>query len=951
MSSSTPSGSKSDSTPSSSRSLPVPHAHFSAQSQSRFSYATTSPPTPDPDRLFFRPPHASPDPDVTASTPDRQGNNASMTNLVFGDDAGTGQAGGVAVGYGMDPKMLADMLSPPEPSSSGSSSSKRKKGKEKEKRVKKQTSRTSIKHQEQERNNVSPPSTPPPVPPKNLLLPNATPKSTRTVTSLSSSLSLGYSDTTHSHSHSHSRHSHSTEIHSPKKAIHGRMTSASSHQLNPKPSLASLSGFSPSQPNFQPNYLIYYDQEGYQGECENRPSTSTNYPNPSESFEHETTLGHGRERLQASLAALPWAEPPPRLPSPNNFNSPTSGTGYSSSTVRAETPQRTPTYSFLANDPSVSASASAMYDNHSRRPSATSSIKSQLTMPPIPEAISGLVLGVPQSPSVWAQSPSQSHESNRSSQQSGYSGMAEFQPSSSSKPSGKDGQTSPISQDMSSPGIISLMSNTSSNTNQSGSGNHDRYPSIGSAMATKASSSTSHSNGKWSFVSRSKSSPMTKSSRSKSFKSIHSAKSYNSKRGSLSTLGGHGGRYVLKRWEVIQNLSNINSSTQHWEVLDGEEVRKKENQMDLRSLVGRAWVLERFLRSGKRVSSQSLKILRPFTPSSSATSSPMPARPPLPHLPSSSISTTRHRPSLSVSVSVDPSRKSSLRHSNTFGKQHSPRSKSTSSSNTGTRRSKSSRDRRGSAPSIRVRLGKKLRRTESREDIFTEIGSSEEGGSRNHSLDDSVDSHVRAERGYPSVRSPKRKSTTEKEKQKGDDRVGGKGVIVFPEELSSSSNENIHNDGKKDSSPLPPKDHGYGKNRSGCTTPNCFNISPTSPTPLLPHPDPTYHTHTRFSHYDQPQANSETNYLSPKCNTQGHDPEKGEGDVVLRYSPQSPHLGHRSPNWRNRQSVISYIETGVWEEKPKNRFKTFIGVGAGLVVVLIVGLLVGLLMKRKEQSD
>ncbi|WVQ69600.1 uncharacterized protein L199_007820 [Kwoniella botswanensis] len=943
MSSSTPSGSNSDSTSSSSRSLPVPHAHFSAQSQSRFSYATTSPPTPDPDRLFFRPPHASPDPDVTASTPDRQGNNASMADLVFGDNDRIGQSGGVAVGYGMDPKMLADMLSPPEPSSSSSSSSKRKKGKEKEKRVKNKTSNNSVKHPVRERNNPSPPSTPPPVPPKNPLPPTTTPKSTRTTTSLSSSLSLGYSDTTHSHSHSHSRHSHFTEIHSPKKAIHGRMTSASSHQLNPKPSLASLSSFSPSQPDFQPNYQIYYDQ----GEHESRPSISTNYPNPSESFEHESTLGHGREKLQATLAALPWAEPPPRLSSPNKLNSPTSGTGYTSSTVRAETPQRTPTYSFLANDPSVS--ASTMHDNHSRRPSATSSIKSQLTMPPILEASSGLLRGLPHSPSLWSQSPSQSHDSYRSSQQSGYSGMAKFQPSSSSDPSGKDSQTSPISQDMSSPGIISLMSNTSSNTNQSGSGNHDRYPSIGSAMATKTSSSTSHSNGKWSFVCRSGSSSTTKSSRSKSFKSIHSAKSYDSKRGSLSTLGGHGGRYVLKRWEVIQNFSSINSSNQHWEVLDGEEVRKKENQMDLRSLVGRAWVLERVLRSGKRVSSQSLKILRPFTPSSSATSSPMPTRPHLPHLPSNSISTTKYRPSLSASVSVDPSRKSSLRHSHTPGNKHSPRSKSTSSSNTGASKSKSHKDRRGSVPSIRLRLGKKLRRTESREDIFTEIGSPEQGGSRIHSRDNSVDSHDRAERDYPSVPSPKRKSTSEKEK--GEDRVGGKGVIVFPEELSSSSNDNIHNNEKKESPPLPPKDHQYGKDRCGCTTPNCFNISPTSPTPLLPHPDPTYHIHARSSHYDHSQANSNPNFLNSNSDTEGYDPEKGEGDVVLRYSPQSPHLGHRSPNWRNRQSVISYIETGVWEEKPKNRFKILIGVGAGLVVVLIVGLLVGLLVRRKEQSD
>ncbi|WVW78087.1 hypothetical protein I302_100038 [Kwoniella bestiolae CBS 10118] len=942
MSLSTPSASgsnpNSNSTPSSSKSLSHPHAHFSATSQSRFSYATTSPPTPDADRLFFRPPPASPDPDITSSTstPERFNSNgtSSMTNLVF-NNSNNGE--GVAVGYGMDPKKLADMLSPPEPSSSSSSTtSKKKKGKEKEKKLKGKSSNNSIRDI---------PSTPPPVPPKNLL-PSTTPKSTRTTTSFSSSLSLD--DT--SHSHSYSRHSHSTEIHSPKKAIHGRMTSASSHQLNPKPSLVSLSGFSPTLPDYQPNYQVYYHQgqasiqspNRYHEEeyDENQPRPSMNYPNPSESFEHETTLGHSRERLQASLAALPWAEPPPRQASPIKLSSPISasaysgietGTGYSSSTIRGgtgtETPQRTPTYSFLAKDPSASTPTNL---KHSRRPSLTSSIKSQLTMPPIPEGTGGLV--IPQSPSVWSQN--QSRDSYRSSQQSGYSGMAEFQPSGSG--SGSGGRSSPISQDISSPGIVSLISNGSTNnsfspgiTNTtasgSGSGGHDRYPSITSAMATKASSSASHShsNGKWSLVSRSKSSSTTTSSkRSKSFKSIRSTKSSN--RGSMSAHGHGNGRFVLRRWEVQ------NTHGQRWEVLDREEVKRKENQMDLRTLVGRAWVLERVLRSGKRVSSQSLKILRPFTPSS-ANSTP---RPSLPHPPSSSVSKNKHRPSLSVTI--NPSRRSSLRHSFTHNTKHSPRSKSTSSTTTGTTSKKS---RRGSAPSIRMRLGRKLRRTESREDIFTELGS-EGSGSRGHSRDNSVSTHQGDDgfgEAYVSVSSPKRRSypSQEKEKERGEERIGGKGVVVFPEEISSSSQDNIHH-----SPPLPPKDRKTTSYAGGnsCTTPNCFNLSPSSPTPLLPHPDLTTFqrtpTHGQYT-YDQAQGQAEA----------GYDPEKGE--VVLRYSPQSPHLGHRSPNWRNRQSVISYIETGVWEKKPKNRFKVWMGVGAGVVVLLIVGLLVGLLVRRK----
>ena len=64
------------------------------------------------------------------------------------------------------------------------------------------------------------------------------------------------------------------------------------------------------------------------------------------------------------------------------------------------------------------------------------------------------------------------------------------------------------------------------------------------------------------------------------------------------------------------------------------------------------------------------------------------------------------------------------------------------------------------------------------------------------------------------------------------------------------------------------------------------------------------------------------------------------------WAEQSPHLGHRSPNWRKRQSVVSYIATGEWDEKAKQRWLYAVLIGAGVVLILIVGLLAGLLSRR-----
>ncbi|WWC59796.1 uncharacterized protein I303_102358 [Kwoniella dejecticola CBS 10117] len=1023
----------------------ITRPQFPPSAQSRFSYAshasyaTASPPTPNADLLFYRPPSNSTSPASVLSASinaNAQASGRPRSRLVEG----------VAVGYGMDARQLADMLSPPEnfsstslasASSSKSHSSAKKKGKKIKTKVSDNSFKSKSKLDSKSRENVylaepssnpndetpSPPRTPPPVPPKTLL-PTTTPKSTRTTTSFASSLSLDTGSNSHSNAHSHS-----TEIHSPRRAEIGRMASASSHQLQPKPSLDSLSAFSTSNPSFRPspgmqgyphrhndeadadmNQFEY--REGTDGQPRysesGRPSINLNFPNPSESFDHDDSpnLGlaltsgtsSGRERLHASLAALPWAEPPPRQPSPL-ASSPTSpqapstatatGTGYGysdSSTIRedpnsASASARTPTYSFLASDP-----VSTPIVVHSRRASATSSIRSQYTMPRIAEGESSLThetLDVPRSPSNGSHDYDRNSAAagRRYSEQSAYSGKADLPTSISNVDSNGNSvissASSPISmtisQDTSSPGIDSLVSGQSQIAHTPGSGRggggHSRWESIASAMATKASSSAhSHSKGKWSFGgTTSKSTSYGVSHRTKSTKSTKSSRSM--KRGSNSTLNGTGqgqgqAHRLLKKWEI--------HALQHrWEELeDGEtdEIRRKEGQMDLRSLVGRAWMLERVLRSGKRVSSQSLRILRPFTPSSNHS----PPRPPVPHLPSSSISSIttrskapRHRPSLSVSVVH--SRRSSLRPAHTRARSISDdtpeidpdgrtrktktgnrvSSSNSNSNSTSPRKSTSTNNSRRKslpAPSLRERLGRKLRRTESREDIFTELDSDSDFDRSAEGID--IDVGVV---NYPSVPSPKRTRETEKERQTGEDRMGGKGVIVFPEEEDRSP-------------PLPPKPRqwtqadprgyggysgygGYGGLKN-CTTPgNCINLSPTSPTPLLP-----------------PTATSTEN-LKPPAGA-GEREREGEqekweytsdgGQVIYRHgdghNPQSPHLGHRSPDWRNRQSVISYLETGVWEEKPKNRFRLWVALAAGLVVLLIVGLLVGLLVKRNASE-
>lgn len=61
---------------------------------------------------------------------------------------------------------------------------------------------------------------------------------------------------------------------------------------------------------------------------------------------------------------------------------------------------------------------------------------------------------------------------------------------------------------------------------------------------------------------------------------------------------------------------------------------------------------------------------------------------------------------------------------------------------------------------------------------------------------------------------------------------------------------------------------------------------------------------------------------------------------------QSPHLGHREPGWKNRQSMMSYLSTGKWNYKEKKRWMWAVGTGASIMVIVIIGLLAGLLSRR-----
>jgi hypothetical protein len=76
-----------------------------------------------------------------------------------------------------------------------------------------------------------------------------------------------------------------------------------------------------------------------------------------------------------------------------------------------------------------------------------------------------------------------------------------------------------------------------------------------------------------------------------------------------------------------------------------------------------------------------------------------------------------------------------------------------------------------------------------------------------------------------------------------------------------------------------------------------------------------------------------------------------EGDEVPDTFRQSPHLGHRDPDYHQRQSVMTYISVGKWSSstrggRRRRRLAMGISIGCVVGVILLTGLLAGLLARR-----
>ncbi|WVQ77600.1 hypothetical protein IAR50_007288 [Cryptococcus sp. DSM 104548] len=629
--------------------------------------------------------------------------------------------------------------------------------------------------------------------------------------------------------------------------------------------------------------------------------------------------------LGAALANLPWAEPPPRLPTP--LQTPITP----SPLLPPPSPGVTPSYAFLASDPVSS------HPSHLRRPSASSSA---------PRSRPGSRLGpldVPMSPSVNGHT---SGEAQRFSSWSVGSGMADTW----------EGE-----------GVTPYV-NVPAEYLDHPDGGDGWVDEVGeSGAATQGSSRTHSAKPRFSLDPTSSSSGHTRSfslSRSKSTRSTHSTRSYyNTRRASTSTLG----HVFAKRWEVRKHVDLELERGMKSAPLDGgsasgaggggEGGREEEEWMDLGSLVGRAVVLEKMLRGGKRLSNQSKKGYRV---SRFTTSTP-----------------TQHRPSLSLSSQAHSGRHHlDLPPPLPSKSSSTPRSSFAASGRSGKRSKRSS-----TAPSttstakrltLRNRLSKKLQRSKSREDTFTELGSSgeeeeEDPGMFPDQLD--VGAGDRPPRpvskgawrmsrrlsrfavgpgkdkfgvGTTPSQSGQGEGDKREREEKGQDRIGGKGVLVFPEELSPSP-------------PATPAKDLYISSKSSnakegkaLRIPHC--LTPTSPTPLLSDMEKGLSPVMR----DDDSGNTARGLVHG-----GPGDGAGENEGGEKYH-QSPHIGHRSPSWRHRQSVLSTLSTGpawqpvvTWREwaQGKKKFIVLGAVGAVVLVVVIAGVAGGLAGKGNGDGD
>jgi len=273
-----------------------------------------------------------------------------------------------------------------------------------------------------------------------------------------------------------------------------------------------------------------------------------------------------RTQLAAALAALPWAEPPPRAVSPSGssvrglpqppplfnpgFSVPTSVSGSYSSV-------RSPAYAFLQDDPVTSPAKMGQHFRPSSR--ASSSSRGGEGGPSVPRSGGGASrtsslrsVHTPMPESMWI-SLNQPGERPFS----GYSGMADVMSEATHEHSEE-----------------SLMRSLSAAIRRL-------------SRAPTARSSTTN-----------------KSTRSgRSLGQRRSSKSTKSKRGSSSIISH---RYAGTRWSVDpEGQARLlgGGGGGGWEAV---EVKQREADLDLLALVGRAAMLERMLRAGKRVRRRSL---------------------------------------------------------------------------------------------------------------------------------------------------------------------------------------------------------------------------------------------------------------------------------------------------------------------------------------------------------
>ncbi|WWD21778.1 hypothetical protein CI109_106265 [Kwoniella shandongensis] len=709
-------------------------------------------------------------------------------------------------------------------------------------------------------------ATPPPLPPKPL--PTTTPRSTRTVRSVASTTSAGATYDSHGDQ---STVSGTTEIPIPTTALHGRRASASSHHLLTHPSLASLIS---RGGNVIPSVGVEPNPDDNTGVQRSVTKTSVGTSSSSEHSSGDRT----NRKIAAALAKLPWAEPPPRQPSPylpspqlapsgSNTSSLSHRVAGGPGTERSDADPRTPTYSFLDSDPAARPPASTI---RSRRSSSVSSS----SLPTTPAQYLQGAATSPAGPSGTGLLSASSEgngfdtgDQRRFSALSRFSGMADIVVPSTFNSS--QGHTREQEHEHGMNDVDHAGPAPASSSGQSGIGS-----SPSSAMATKASSRTASISRRQKAFERFKRSNSNSTTRSRSSRS---------KRGSSSTLGHKVGG---KKWE-IRHYEELVGSGERTNKDGGEvDVKRKEEMMELVSLVGRAVVLERMLRAGKRISNQSMK--KGYKESRFSISSSR--HPPTPKISGhhfSSSPTTEHRPSLSLSLSVSTSVESKARPAS-----------------------------RGSK-SLRDRLSRRLIRSKSREDLFTELDSDDDDPGLFPDQD---------QRGMSETAGEGRKDGKDEEGRGGD-----QGVVVFPEVRTEVPPS------------VPVKDRrtrlGLGETKTylsgsniDCTTVVC--LSPTSPTPFL------------SQHLDPEKGFSDSQHWRTSTQHQEGQSKPDEGETKKWY-PQSPHLGHRSPNWRNRQSVVSYLSTGVWDERARRKWWIVIGIGAGIVVVVIVGLLAGLLSRHE----